>query len=87
MRRSASPPDQVRGFRAQKIIFDLQLADLPVQKINPVPRWPFLPPLNCHPRKRRFTVQQLLLPVVDLVRMDSELTCQLGDRPALAKMP
>jgi len=29
----------------------------------------------------RGTVQQLLLPVVDLVRMDPELTRQLGDRP------
>src|SRR5207302_1451451 len=29
----------------------------------------------------RRTVQQLLLPVVDLVRMNPELTRQLGDRP------
>src|SRR6202035_2024806 len=29
----------------------------------------------------RCTVQQLLLPVVDLVRMHPELTRQLGDRP------
>src|SRR6202035_2983002 len=33
------------------------------------------------PEEARCTVQQLLLPVVDLVRMHPELTRQLGDRP------
>ena len=64
-----------------KIVFDLQLANLPVQNIN----------LRCAGRilrcgaaafeNARRSVQQLLLPVVDLVRIDPELTRQLGDRP------
>src|SRR6202035_5841652 len=36
------------------------------------------------PEEARCAVQQLLLPVVDLVRMHSELTRQLGDRPVLS---
>ena len=66
----------------KKMIFDLQLADLPVQKIKL--------PLAGSPLRRRTAaledarraVQQLLLPVVDPVRMNAELTRQLGDRPA-----
>src|SRR4029077_6617936 len=65
----------------QKIVFDLQLANLPVQKIDL--------PLAGHTLDRcaaafenaRSPVQQLLLPVVDLVRMNPEFTRQLGDRP------
>src|SRR5258708_5311646 len=46
----------------------------------------FETPLSQHARHRRLRkrsppVQQLLLPVVDPVRMNSELTRQLGDRP------
>ena len=54
------------------IVFDLQLADLPVQNID-------LRVAGRIPRRRttalenaRRTVQQLLLPVVNLVRMDPE---------------
>src|SRR5205085_11543815 len=54
----------------QKIVFDLQLPDLPVQNIN-------LPLTGRSHHRRtaaldnaRGTVQQLLLPVVDLVRMN-----------------
>jgi hypothetical protein len=63
-----------------KIVFDLQLADLPIQKIDLR--------LAGHPLGRaaalenaRGTVQKLLLPVVNLVRMNPKLTRQLGDRP------
>jgi hypothetical protein len=47
----------------------------------------FEPPLSQHARataafeNARRPVQQLLLPVVDPVRMNAELTRQLGDRP------
>ena len=47
----------------------------------------FETPLSQHARataafeNARRAVQQLLLPVVDLVRMNPELTRQLGDRP------
>jgi hypothetical protein len=64
----------------QKIIFDLQLAELPVQKID-------LGFIGGSLRRRAAledahrTVQQLLLPVVDLVRVDPEMHRQLGDGP------
>src|SRR5947209_9045190 len=77
----AVPPGSSAELSCQKIVFDLQLADLPVQKID-------LRLVGCPLRRRtaalenaRGTVQQLLLPVVDLVRMNPELTRQLGDRP------
>src|SRR5438874_10120167 len=63
-----------------KIIFDLQLADLPVQMID-------LGLIAGSLRRTTTledacrTVQQLLLPVVDLVRVDPELPSQLGDGP------
>src|SRR5208337_279423 len=65
----------------QKIVFDLQLADLPVQNINLR--------LAARPLRRRAAtlentrraVQQLLLPVVDLIRVNPELARQLGNRP------
>src|SRR5271166_4232964 len=65
----------------QKIVFDLQLADLPVQNIGMR--------LAGRPLRRRAAtlentrraVQQLLLPVVDLIRVNPELARQLGDRP------
>ena len=62
----------------KKIVFDLQLAYLPVQKID-------LGFVDGSLRRSaaledaRRTVQQLLLPVVDLVRV--ELPRQLGDGP------
>jgi hypothetical protein len=66
----AVPLGSFAELSCQKIVFDLQLADLPVQKVN----------LRLAGRPRhgrvaaleniRRAVQQLLLPVVDLVRMD-----------------
>src|SRR5437764_9953352 len=61
-------------------MLSLQLADLPVQKID-------LGVIAGSLRRRTTledacrTVQQLLLPVVDLVRVDPEMHRQLGDRP------
>src|SRR5438132_2095427 len=64
----------------QKIVFDFQLADLPVQNIY----------LRLVGSARRHAaalenaggaIQQLLLPAIDLVRMNPEVTRQLGDRP------
>src|ERR1700730_3518994 len=64
----------------QKIVFDLQLADLPVQNIN----------LRLVGGALRHAaalenaggaIQQLLLPAIDLVRMNPEMTRQLGHRP------
>src|SRR3984893_2627064 len=64
----------------QKIVFDFQLADLPVQNID----------LRLVGGALRHAaalenaggaVQQLLLPAIDLVRMNPEMTRQLGDRP------
>jgi len=68
---------QLPSFRA-KIIFDLQLADLPVQNID-------LGFVDGSLRRSTVledaghTVQQLLLPVVDMVWMDPKLARQLGE--------
>src|SRR5205823_1039461 len=76
----AVPPGSVAELSCQKIIFDLQLADLPVQMID-------LGLIAGSLRRTTTledacrTVQQLLLPVVDLVRVDPELPSQLGDGP------
>src|ERR1700738_3482660 len=64
----------------QKIVFDLQLADLPVQNID----------LRLVGGALRHAaalenaggaIQQLLLPAIDLVRMNPKMTRQLGHRP------
>src|SRR5215467_7403652 len=74
------PPGLVAELSCQKIIFDLQLADLPVQKID-------LRFIDGSLRRRAAledahgTIEQLLLPVVDLVRVHSEMRRQLGDGP------
>src|SRR5215831_15056325 len=76
----AVPPGSVAELSCQKIIFDLQLADLPVQKID-------LRFIGGSLRRRAAledthrTIQQLLLPVVDLVRVHPEMHRQLGDGP------
>src|SRR5690349_19165782 len=76
----AVPPGSVAELACQKIIFDLQLADLPVQKID-------LRLIAGSLRRRAAledahrTIQQLLLPDVDLVRVDPEMHRQLGDGP------
>src|SRR5436190_10158422 len=78
--RRVVPPGLVAELSCQKIIFDLQLADLPIQKID-------LGVIAGSLRRRTTledacrTVQQLLLPVVDLVRVDPEMHRQLGHRP------
>jgi hypothetical protein len=74
-------PDQVQGFRAKKIVFQLQLADLPVQKID----------LTLAGRAFRHRTADLKKPsprrpaaassAVDLVQMNPELARQLGHRP------
>jgi len=72
------PPDSVAELSCQKIIFDLQLADLPVQKID-------LHLIDGSLRRSatlenaRRTVQQLLPPVVDLIWMDLKLAHRLRD--------
>src|SRR5258708_18865296 len=64
----------------QKIVFDLQLADLPVQNIDlrlvggALRHAPAL-------ENAGGAIQQLLLPAIDLVRMNPEMTRQLGHRP------
>src|SRR5215470_1317725 len=71
----AVPPGLAAELSCQKIVFDLQLADLPVQKID-------LGFVDGSLRRSaaledaRRTVQQLLLPVVDLVRVDPKLPRQ-----------
>src|SRR5689334_5172410 len=76
----AAPPGSVAELSCQKIIFDLQLADLPVQKIDlGVIAGSLRRPDALEDAHR--TVQQLLLPVVDLVRMHPKLHRQLGDGP------
>ena len=61
--------------------FRLQLADLPIQNIDLRPARRALRGHGPALENSHSTVQQLLLPVVDLVRMDPELTRQFGDRP------
>src|SRR5262244_1050940 len=61
-----------------KIIFDLQLADLPVQKIDLRFIGGSLRRCAALEDAHR-TIQQLLLPVVDLVRVHPEIHRQLGD--------
>src|SRR3974377_421475 len=68
-------------LRSQKIVFALQLPDLPIQKVNPRLAGRSLHPRTAARENACRTVQQLLLPVVDLVRMDPELTRQLAERP------
>jgi len=67
----------------QKIVFDLQLPDLSIQKIDLRLAGQTFCRRAAALKNPRCAVQQLLLPVVDLVRMDPELTGQLGDRPIL----
>src|ERR1700681_3782032 len=76
----AGLPGSVAELSCQKIVLDLQLANLSIQKID-------LSFIDGSLRRSstledaRRTVQQLLLPVVDLVGMDPELPRQLGDGP------
>src|SRR5207253_5212966 len=76
----AVPPGSVAELSCQKIIFDLQLADLPVQKVDPDIVGGSLRRRSALENAQRI-VQQLLLPVVDLVRVDLEMHRQLGDSP------
>jgi len=76
----AVPPGSVAELSCQKIVFDLQLANLPVQKVD----LGFINGCLCQSASledARRTVQQLLLPVIDLVRVNSEFPRELGDGP------
>src|ERR1700737_4959373 len=77
---SLTPLGSFAELSRQKIVFDLQLADLPVQNID----------LRLVGGALRHAaalenaggaIQQLLLPAIDLVRMNPEMTRQLGHRP------
>src|SRR5438445_13157504 len=76
----AVPPGSVAELSCQKIIFDLQLADLPVQMID-------LGFIACSLRRITTledacrTVPQLLLLVVALVRAEPEPPTLLADGP------
>src|SRR6516164_11555476 len=77
----AVPLGSFAELSCQKIVFDLQLANLPVQKIDLRLAGHTLDRCADAFEDTRRPVQQLLLPVVDLVWMDPELTRQLSDRP------
>src|SRR6476659_11215886 len=62
----------------QKIVFDLQLADLPVQNIDLSLAGRSLGQAAAL-KNTRGAIQQPLLPIGDLVRMDPELARQFGD--------
>ena len=64
-----------------KNLFDLQLTDLPVQNIDLCLAGRTLRRRAATLENTRRAVQQLLLPIVDLVWMDPKLTRQLGNRP------
>src|SRR5215831_8150702 len=74
----AVPPGSVAELSCQKIIFDLQLADLPVQKVDLRFIGGSLRRCAALEDAHR-TIEQLLLPVVDLVRVHPEIHRQLGD--------
>src|SRR6202048_3049782 len=64
----------------QKIVFDFQLTDLPVQNIDL--RLGGVAPRHAAPLETAGgAIQQLLLPAIDLVRMNPEMTRQIGRRP------
>src|SRR5438045_5938142 len=74
----AVPPGSVAELSCQKIIFDLQLADLPVQKIDLGLIGGSLRRCAAVEDAHR-TIQQLLLPVVVLVRVDHELLLKIDE--------
>src|SRR5262249_44418934 len=89
--RSTAPGPRARPRRAvplgsfaepscQKIVFDLQLTDLPVEKINLRLAGGSFCRRGTPLEHTRRAVQHLLLPVIDLGRMNPELSRQLGDR-------
>src|SRR3984893_4763043 len=79
---SANPSARLicRAF-VQKIIFDLELTNLPIQQINLRLAGRTLHRCATALENTRRAVQQLLLPVVDLVRMNPKGARQLGHRP------
>src|SRR3984893_16530410 len=78
---SANPSARLicRAF-VQKIIFDLELTNLPIQQINLRLAGRTLHRCATALENTRRAVQQLLLPVVDLVRMNPKGARQLGHR-------
>src|SRR5262249_6408505 len=90
--RSTAPGPRARPRRAvplgsfaepscQKIVFDLQLTDLPVEKIKLRLAGGSFCRRGTTLEHTPPAVQQLLLPVVDLVRMNPALAPQLPGRP------
>src|ERR1700757_1882068 len=72
-------PGSFAELSRQKIVFDLQLADLPIQNIDLRLGGGALRHAAAL-ENARGAVQQLLLPAIDLVRMNPERARQLGDR-------
>src|ERR1700732_5246047 len=78
----AVPPGSFAELSCQKIVFDLQLADLPVQNIDlRLTGGPFRCPAATRENTRR-ALQKLLFPVVDLVRMNPEVARQVRGTPS-----
>src|SRR5258707_9687903 len=76
------PPGSFAELSRQKIVFDLQLADLPIKKIDLLLAGRSLRCRDAAVEDARGAVQQLLLPGVDLVRSNPVRARQFGDRPA-----
>jgi hypothetical protein len=81
-----APLGSFAELSCQKIIFDLQLADLPVQNIDLSLAGRSLGQAAAL-KNTRGAIQQPLLPIGDLVRMDPELARQFGDRPGPLSLP
>jgi hypothetical protein len=71
-------PGSSPAVSCQKIVLDLQLTDLPVEKINLRFAGRSLRRRTAALENTRRAVEQLLLLVVDLVRMKPELARRLG---------
>src|SRR6516225_896424 len=76
----AVPPGSVAELSCQKIVCDLQLANLPVQEVDLGLVDGCRRPSTSLEDARR-TVQELLLPVIDLVRVNPEFPREIGDGP------
>src|SRR6516164_5579206 len=77
--KHAVPPGSFAELSCQKIVFDLQLTNLAVQKIDLRLADRSLCRRAAALENAHRPIEQLLLPVVDLVRMNPERARQLGD--------
>src|SRR5262249_52632981 len=75
------PPGSFAELSRQKIVFDLQLANLTVQNINLCGAGRILRCSAAAFENAPRAIQQLLLPGADLVRVNPVRARQLGDRP------